>query len=166
MSRLGLVVRGRPAPLREVVRRPGAPDLVQLDGLVFRGDARLYFISICRVVAGAGHALMVGQPRLMALAAISARRRAVRGSHGFDATLRRRKGSPGRSAAVARGRRSGLRWERELARSQTALGSPPSAREPSLEARDAAGRQTFPSQRRFYLPVSYTHLTLPTILLV
>ena len=140
MFRHGLVSGSGPSSLSKVVRRPGAPDLVELDGLVFRGDPRLEFVSINSVVAGAGHALMVGQPRLMALAAISARRRAVRGSHGFDATLRRRKGSPGRSAAVARGRRSGLRWERELARSQTALGSPPSAREPSLEARDASRR--------------------------
>ena len=62
MSRLGLVVRGRPSPLREVVGRPGAPDLVQLDGLVFRGDARLEFVPVDSVVAGAGHLMAWGSP--------------------------------------------------------------------------------------------------------
>ena len=87
----------------------------------------------------------------MALAAISVRRRVARGSHGFDATLRRRgaaRGAPRRSreagaALVSDGRGSSPG-------SQTARGGPPSARQPSLETPDAAGREKA-SQSGFYL---------------
>ncbi len=51
----------------------------------------------------------------MALAAISVRRRVARGSHCFDATLRRRgaaRGAPRRSREA--GAASGLRWELEM----------------------------------------------------
>ena len=58
---LGLVSRGRSASLSKVVRRPGRPHFVQLNGLVFRGDPRLEFVSINSMVGGAGHD-GVGQP--------------------------------------------------------------------------------------------------------
>ena len=99
MSRLGLVSRGRSSSLREVVRRPGAPHFVQLNGLVFRGDPRLEFVSIDSMVAGAGHLMSDGTGCSAALGG---------GGSGL-ARLRRdasaARGSPGRFAAVARGRR-------------------------------------------------------------
>ena len=56
VPRFRLVFRSRPSSLSEVVGGPRRPHLIELDGLVLGGDARLDL-----VLAGAGHgaALMV-----------------------------------------------------------------------------------------------------------
>ena len=67
----------------------------------------------------------------MALAAISVRRRVARGSHGFNATLRRRgaaRGAPRRSREAGA---ASVRWERELTRF-TDRSREPSGRSPAV----------------------------------
>ena len=115
MPRLGLVLCRGPSSLGEVVRRPGRPHFVQLYSLVFRRNSSLDLVSINSVVAGAGHRRRRGAA--LCLVAASARWRLRRtGCNQRSAAcgpglarLRRdastARGSPGRSAAVARGRR-------------------------------------------------------------
>jgi len=45
-----LVLGRRSSALGEVVRRPGGPDLIQLDGLVLGGDPRLDLVPVLDMV--------------------------------------------------------------------------------------------------------------------